>query len=223
MMRSLRLALALCAALTGACGSDPGLGPDSRGTAPTRVLTRLEVAPTNGVLKLGHGQQLTITASDQFGVKMLNGSDSQWTDAVTFVSSAREIAEVGSHGLVTAGAPGTAKITASLTLAGVTVTGWTTVNVDPPTDTSVVVSSGQDGTEWSPATVYLKAGGTVTWVIPAGGQPKTIWLDVWERNATELKFVDGVATHTFSTPGSYYYGTRRGLYWWEEGGLVKVF
>ena len=69
----------------------------------------------------------------------------------------------------------------------------------------------------------MKAGSTVTWVIPDGVQVGTIWLNVWKENAEELKFVDGVATRTFSTPGTFYYGTGRGLLWDEEGGVIEVY
>ena len=63
----------------------------------------------------------------------------------------------------------------------------------------------------------------MTWVVPAGVQIRTIWLNVWEMNAEKLEFINGRATRTFSTPGNFYYGTGGGLMWDEEGGLVQVY
>jgi plastocyanin len=76
---------------------------------------------------------------------------------------------------------------------------------------------------WSPTRVSVKAGSTVTWVIPDDMQNALIFLDVWNADAEKLEFLDGVATRTFSTPGDYYYGSGGGLFWYEEGGLITVY
>ena len=97
-----------------------------------------------------------------------------------------------------------------------------TVQVDMPTDRGTVLTMNQNR-NWSPYDVTLKAPATVTWVIPAGVQAPTIWLNLWSDNREKLEFVHGVATRTFSTPGNYYYGSGGGLMWYEEGGVVRVF
>jgi plastocyanin len=219
--RSLTRVLPLCAALAVACGSDGGLGPES--AAPKRVPARLEVTPNSKVLMLGEDWQLKVDAWDQFGEKLLDGYDGTWAGKATWVSSAPEIVQVGNSGTLMALAPGIATITASLTVADRAVTSSATVKVDPPTATSVVVIASNEWPDWSPTTARLKAGGTVTWVVPAGVQAGTIWLNVWGSNPEKLEFVNGVATRTFSTPGSFFYGTGLGFTWDEEGGRILVY
>lgn len=228
---SLSRILLLGVALTGACGGDGGVGPagngvgsgpDAQKPAAIPVLAKLEVTPGSSTLIQGDTRQLVINAWDQFGTKLLNGSDAQWADKARFVSSDPRIARVSAIGEVIAQNPGVARITASLTLGDSTLTGSMTAQVDAPTATSVVLTA--DGNRgWSPYTVTLKAPATVTWVVPAGVQAPTIWLDVWVTNTDTVAFTNGVATRTFTTPGMYYYGTGGGLMWYEEGGRILVF
>ena len=119
--RSSNPVLLLCAALGIACGSETTLEPQR-----PRVFTRLEVAPTFAELLVfapGNQVQLSIAAWDQTGEPM------QGADAATYSSSHSAIAGVSSSGVVTAAAPGTAVITATLTLGGITRTDSMTVTV----------------------------------------------------------------------------------------------
>jgi len=212
---SLTLILPLCLALAVACKGD-SVGPE-------RVLTTLEVSANSTVpLFPETTSQLAISAWDQFGAPMLEHFGGEWAHKATYFSSAPEIAEVSSSGLVRGVAPGTAEITATLTLDGVTRTASVTARVLGAPSESVTVTANQNG-GGSPSTVRVKAGGTVTWVVPAGVQIGTIWLNVWETNAEKLEFINGRAMRTFSTPGNFYYGTGGGLMWDEEGGLVHVY
>lgn len=221
--RSLTLTLPLCAALAVSCSDDHGLGPHTWESVPIpRELTRVEVAPVSSILLPGATQQVTIDAWDQFGEQMRERVPGEWASKLTYVSSAPAIVAVSSTGLVTAVAPGIATITASLTLANVSVTGSMTTWVDLDSVTSAVVIADKNG-HWSPTTVRVKSGSTVSWLIPPDVQVGTIWLNVWDDNAEELKFVDGVATRTFNTTGSFYYGTGGGLEWYEEGGVIEVY
>jgi len=217
--RSLTLVLPLVAALAVACGSDGGLGPTP--AAPRLVLTRLEVSPGSAVLIPAATYALTIKAWDQFGARLLDGTDGEWADRATYVSSAPEIARVSSSGLVTAIAPGVARITASLTIADSTLTGSMIAKVDPPTVMSVILTT--NGYRWFPNVISLKAPAIVTWIVPDGVRAPTLWLNVWDDSREKLDFVDGVVTRTLSTPGSYYYGSGGGLMWTDEGGVVNVF
>jgi plastocyanin len=201
--RSLTLILPLFAALLVACGTDLGIGPES---SPRKlVLTKLEVTPSNDHLVPEGTLQLTTNALDQFGAKMLDDRGAALADKATYVSSAPEIAAVDLSGLVTAIEPGVATITVSLEHSGVTLTDSMVAQVDTPTATSAILTATAD-LWWFPYAVRVKAPATVTWVVPAGVQAPTVWLNPCDANAEKLAFVDSVATRTFSTPGSYYYG-----------------
>ncbi len=118
--RSLRLILPLFAALGVACEGYRGVEPEPH------AFTTIGVKPTDAALATtapGNTVQLTVRAYDQAGVLMPRSG------AVTYSSSAPAIAEVSSSGVVTAATPGTAKITATLTVGGVTRTASMTVTV----------------------------------------------------------------------------------------------
>src|SRR6185437_6746774 len=132
MRRSLRLILPLFAALGVACGSDGngGFEPEPPGPEPPEpeppVFSRLEVMPTAFALFTvapGNTFELTVLAYDRTGATL------PLTSAPAYSSSAPAIAGVSSSGVVTAAAPGTAKITAALTLGGGTRTASVTVKV----------------------------------------------------------------------------------------------
>jgi hypothetical protein len=214
----------LCAALAAACGGDNAVALKSVAPEPPPevVLARVEVTPDSSFLLPGDHQQLTIDAWDQLGARLLHSPGGDWASEATYVSSDSAIARVAGGGMVTGFAPGVATITASLTLADRTVTDSMTVRVGMPIARGTVLKMDYYG-RWSPTKVSLKAPATVTWVMPDGVQARTIWLNVWSDKPEKLEFVHGVATRTFSTPGSYYYGTGDGLTWNETGGVVRVF
>ena len=121
--------LLVCAALCLACESDRGLEPEPS-TLPEppslpeppaepeqSVLTILDLRPAVADLLTvapGNAIQLSISAWDQRGAE-LSG-----VGAATYSSSAPAVADVSPRGEVTAAAPGSAVITATLTLGGVT-------------------------------------------------------------------------------------------------------
>ena len=123
--------LVACVAVTVACsGSERGVESSLEPERPP-VLTRLEVTPSVADLSTfrpGDTITLTIVASDQRGARMLGG------DAATFSSSAPAIARVSSSGIVTAAAPGTAVITATLTIGGITRAASMTATVHGPSE-----------------------------------------------------------------------------------------
>lgn len=217
--------LTLCATLCVACGDNVGFDPQYQNQA-RHILTRLEVTPSSISLVPGEWSQLRLKAWDQFGATIVehfdNWGDSDWWDKTSYSSSAPEIAEVTSNGLVRGVTPGMADITVTLTLDGVKQTATVTATVYSGPQANITVTAKQNRS-WSPTTVNVKAGETVAWVVPSGVQIGTIWLNVWEINREKLEFIDGRATHTFSTPGRFYYGTGGGLMWYEEGGVVQVY
>lgn len=117
--RSFTLILPVLAILDVACGADRIVEPKPK------VLGRLEMYPIGGTLSVGvqNGLQLTTVAYDPAGA-LIRGPG-----PFTFSSSAPAIAEVSHGGWVTAVAPGTAEITATLTMGGVTRADTMTVTV----------------------------------------------------------------------------------------------
>ena len=212
---SLTLILGLGVALAVACNSDSAAPGE-------RVLTTLEIGRANTILFAEDTSQLMIATWDQFGVPMLEHSDHEWTNKARYVSSSPAIAKVSSGGLVTGVSEGTAKITATLTLAGYTASNYSVVTIVGGAPKSATVTANGLGA-WYPTTVTIRVGGTVTWVIPDGLKIGTVWLNVWDANAEILEFTNGRATRTYSAPGSFYYGNGHGLMWYEGGGLVRVY
>ncbi|CAN5266860.1 hypothetical protein BH23GEM2_BH23GEM2_26310 [soil metagenome] len=120
MTRPSTLILPLCVALAVACSGDGvGIEPQSQDRP---VLSGITVTPPSSNLFPDYTSQLTIRAWDQFGKEIPEPFEGAWTDRITFSSGAPEIAEVSSRGLVTGLAPGTAEITATLALGGITRT-----------------------------------------------------------------------------------------------------
>jgi len=213
-----RFILPLCAALLVGCTSDHAVGPEP----PRHVLTKVELAPGEIALTLDGKASLTLNAWDQSGARMPETYPGQLAEKATWVSDASTVATVNGDGIVTGVAPGSARISARLSLTGVSLSASMTVTVVPPTDSTVIVTESPNK-RWSPTTVRIRAGGTVMWVIPSYVTPSTIWLNIWDENPEKLVFTDGVATRIFPTPGTYSYGTGGGLMWDEEGGKIVVY
>jgi plastocyanin len=145
-----RIAALLIVAATGAGCSD-GSGP------PPSVLTTVVVTPaTSSLFTVAPGNtiRLSVVAQDQHG-RTMAGTPSFSSDNAT-------IADVSSAGTITAVAAGTATITASLTIDGVTKEGTATVTTQVAPE-FVTVSA--PGNVFQPTTVDVRAGGTVTWTF----------------------------------------------------------
>ena len=137
-----------------ACGGgDGGTGPSPNGLATVSVSpnssTLYSIAP-------GNTASLTVVGKDKGGA-VLAGTP-------TFLSGTTGVATVDAAGLVTAAGPGTAVITASLTVGGVTKSGTMTVGVQAAPALATVVAP---AIVFSPGTVDVKAGGSVTWTVAA--------------------------------------------------------
>ena len=173
-----------------ACG-DGGSGPGDR------VLTTLEVTPATAALFTvapGNAVTLSVVAKDQDGQTMVGvGSPS-------FSSDNRAIADVSVDGTITAVAAGTARITASLTAGGVTKTGTTTVTAQvAPANAGVVAP----GLAYQPATVDVRAGGTVSWTF--GSIPHDVTFTTAGAPADVPELQDGSASRTFPNNGTFGY------------------
>ena len=124
--RSFRLSLLVAALMAMGCRTDEVFIPMPP-VLKQPAFARLLIWPTIFTLSTvapGDTLQLTIWAYDAVGAR-LSG-----TGAAIYTSSDPSIASVSRTGLVTAAAPGTAEITAALTLGGVSLTATMTVRVE---------------------------------------------------------------------------------------------
>jgi plastocyanin len=176
-----RIAALLIVSATGAgCGSDGGSGP--RG-----VLTTVEVTPATATLFTvapGNAVKLTVVAKDQNGQTMV-GTPSFSSDNAT-------IADVSNAGTITAVAAGTAQITASVTIDGVTKFGTNTVTAQVA-PLNVTVSA--PGYVFQPTTVDVRAGGTVTWTFQS--TPHQVDFTTPGAPADIPEFQNGSVSRTF--------------------------
>jgi plastocyanin len=150
-MRVARLWCAVAGLAVGGCGGDGNGG----GTGPTPVFTTLEVNPTTVNVAVTGTQALTARALDQTGNPMSGLT-------VTYASSDQTKATVTQAGVVTGVAVGTAQITATGTIGGVTKTRDVAVTVAAPTGSAAVTAA---GTSFTPSSVTITTGGQVTWTF----------------------------------------------------------
>jgi plastocyanin len=189
-MRLSGIAAILMLAATGNGCGDGGQDPDDL------VLTTLEATPGTAALFTVAPENtlsLSVVAKDQNGAVMSSG-------AATFTSSDQAVATVSNSGVVTAISAGTAKITTSLTVGSVSKTAVSTVTVQVAGNQATVTAP---QFSFTPGTVDVEAGGTVTWSIAdvhhtvdftTAGAPS----DIGELRNTS-------ATRTFPTSGSFSY------------------
>lgn len=134
-----RLPIALfvlaCVAYSTACGSDSGLNPEP--AVEPSVFTTLQLSPASHLLHQGDVLRLAVVARDQRLANMT-------VDAVSYSSDAPEIAVVSDSGLVTAVSAGTAEISATVVVRGVTRQATMIVTVDEE----------EDGQEWCDSWYY---------------------------------------------------------------------
>ena len=169
------------------------------------VFTTLEVVPSNVELEQGSMVQLGVFAPDQRG-KLI-------TDATgaAFSSSDPAIAQVSGSGLVMGVAAGTADISVTKTVAGVTRSAAVkaTIRKAIPSDNLVITADSRRG--WQPPIAHLTAGGTVKWVtagpISWSGIPhgRLYLMDKGYAVVDSLDLSTGFATLTFPTEGDYWY------------------
>jgi trimeric autotransporter adhesin len=179
--------------------------------AQETVLTSVRITPAGGSVAVGGTLQLTATPLDQLGREMTGVAAAQWSSASTAAAT------VGPTGAVTGLAPGTAAITARISHGGtakeatVSVTvanGGTTPPPPPgPPSTATVTTPGES---FSPATVTIAAGGTVTWQFTGSTRHNVTFSgtappggNIPDTNA------GGTAQRQFTTAGTYSYSCTR--------------
>ena len=147
---------------------------------------------------IGGTTALTATARDAKGVAITG------TTGFTFASATPTAAIVSASGTVTGIAPGASVITTSLTKDGVTSTGTATVTeiAPAPTPSSATIAA-TVGSQFTPPSVTIAAGGTATWnfaslthnvTFSTAGSPTNI------ANSASAS-----VSRTFPTAGTYAY------------------
>ena len=208
--RSITLMLLVTSALSIACEGtrvtesvqarrDPQPEPDPW------VFTTLEVVPSSVTLEEGSMVQLGVLARDQRGVLMTDAT------GAAFSSSDPAIAHVSGSGLVTGMAAGTADISVTKTVAGVTRNAAVKATIRKAIPSANVVITAEPQRGWQPSIAHLKVGGTVKWVI-AGPiswsgirHGKLYLLDNRYEVVDSLDLSTGSATLTPLTEGEYRY------------------
>ena len=189
--RFLPALLVLIATSAGCGGGGDRTDPDPPG------LTTVEVTPATSTLfsvAPGNTVQLTAVPKDQ------NGDDVTGLEAATFTSASDAVATVAGDGTVTAVGTGTTEITASVTDGDVTRTGTATVAVETAPATA---TAGAAGLAFSPATVDVSAGGTVTWTF--GSVPHDVTFNTPGAPQDIPLLENGSASRDFPANGTFQY------------------
>ncbi|MBA3338502.1 MAG: Ig-like domain-containing protein [Geodermatophilaceae bacterium] len=188
-------------ALGTACESNPGTQPRLNSS----VLMILQVLPSTVWLDQGSTLELRVIARDQRREPLTASG------RTTFSSSDSAVARVDGNGVVTGVALGTAEISATRTVAGVTRTAAMAAAIrraSPPADLKLTAELERG---WQPSVAHVAAGGTVQW-LPAG--PRS-WSELPHRMlyllddkgyvVDSLDLRTGFATRKFMTAGAYRY------------------
>ncbi len=118
------------------------------------VLTSVTVTAPSTTVTVGSTLQLTATPRDQFGDPI--------AASVSWSSSASAVASVNATGRVTGVSAGMADITALATMGSATASAFLTITVNAPAFPAAA-TVGTAGLSFTPATVDIAQGGTVTW------------------------------------------------------------
>ena len=169
------------------------------------VFTSLTLTPASASVAVGGTVQLTATPRDQ------NGAPMAGLPAATFTTSDPARATVSAAGLVTGVADGPATITAEITAGGVTRRATSAVTVGssgppPPPPPGATVTT--PGATFSPATVTIPAGASVTWQF--SGDRHNVTFSGAAPTGGNIPDTDGGSvSRTFPAAGTYNYSCTR--------------
>ncbi len=121
----------------------------------TQVFTAVSVTPATATMQVGGAVQLVATPLDQSGVPMTG------LPPATYLSSSAAVVTVDAAGLVTAIGAGTANITVTITSGATSHVATATFIVTTPVPGGVTVTT--PNLSFSPGTVNIAVGATVTW------------------------------------------------------------
>lgn len=192
-------------------GDHGGTVTVTQGGTVSPVLTSVRITPSSPAVAVGGTLQLTATPLDQAGQVMTGVPAAAWT------TSDAPRATVSAAGAVTGVAAGTAAVTARITHGGVTREAAVTVTVGgmttpppPPPGAPLAATVTTPGTSFSPATVTIGTGGTVTWQF-TGGSRHNVTFSGTAPTGGNIPDTDvgGSASRTFSAAGTYSYTCTR--------------
>lgn len=186
-------ALLIVAGTAGGCGSG-GLTDQGGGGS---VLTTVLVTPSAATLftiEPGNTVMLSVVPKDQKGNPVTSAG------SPSFSSDNSAVATVSNDGMVTVVAAGVAKIAARVTAGSVTKDGFATVTVAVAPASGAVVAP---GLTYSPGTVDVAVGGTVSWTNAA--IPHTVTFTTPGAPENILAFDNGSDSRSFPTHGTFPY------------------
>lgn len=161
------------------------------------VFTALSVSPSSATIFTvppANAVLLVATPLDQNALPMIG------LGSASFESSNPTAASVDASGLVTAIAPGTADVTASLTADGVTKTATAAIEVRVAPATAEVTAP---GIQFIPAVADIRAGGTVTWTFES--VTHNVTFDDPGAPPSIPTFANGSESRTFPNTGTFNY------------------
>jgi plastocyanin len=189
------------AVVLSACG---GGGGDGGGTQPppSAVFTSLTVSPANPDLVFRDTLQMTATPRDQNGAAMTGLA------AATFERISGTAVSVTAGGRVIADQTGSAQIRASLTSGTTTRTATATATVSGLSASPTVTASGA-GASFSPDTVKIAVGSSVTWNFP-GPEIHNVTFDGTPPSGGNIAdHGSGSEARTFASAGRFSYRCTR--------------
>lgn len=167
----------------------------------TQVATVIAVNGVPATLIPGTTAQLTAEARDSKGRAVAGAT------GFTFASTDQAVAVVTATGAMTAIAPGAGQITSAATVGGVALNGSVAVAVAFPT-TSAGIASGAvtatAGNQFTPPTLNVRTGGTVTWTFEAV-QHNVTFTNGGGAPANIPNTASGQVSRTFGTAGTFPY------------------
>lgn len=146
----------------GGGGDDGGTNPPPPPPPPpsTQTLGSISTNVTSLNLTAGSTQTITVSAFDTQGAVITNPG------TPTFTSGQITVADVDATGAVLGISAGNTSVTVSLTRGGITRTAMVTVAVTGQLPSIASVST-QSGDVFTPSTVAIALGGSVTWTFGA--------------------------------------------------------
>jgi plastocyanin len=163
----------------------------------TQVFTSVSVTPATATLQTGGTVQLAATPLDQSGVPMTG------LPAPSLASGNTAVATVDPQGLVTAVSAGTANVTAAITSGGVTHSATATIIVSAPVPGGVTVTT--PNLTFSPPSVSIAVGGTVTWAFSGNTHNVTFTGAAPAGGNIPDQPAGSSQSRTFTTSGNYAY------------------
>ncbi len=171
---------------------------------PTQTYASLEVNPPAAIVSVGGSATLTAIPRDGSGAAIPNLPAASWS------SGSPAVASVSGAGVVTGVGAGTAIVTATLTAGGVTRTATSAVTVPTPPGTGTGTAPNAAtvrgiGHSFSPSTVTIATGGTVTWMM-VDEEHDVTWQGATPPGGDIPKMdEDESASRTFPVAGTYTY------------------